>query len=745
MLLFISVFLTCFSACSDEPEKVLTADQIEPGTAGMVKALAYFKANVVETQTFLIQEEQKEKWWRRKEKSDDYELIQSYRSIVDVLATGDIQKGIDLLDSVRAEMQKGSLPKSPMAEFKFSELTAVAWLRLAEVNNCIDNHGNETCIFPIQGDGIYTTTDATLKAIAYLEEGLRVRENHPGLRWLLNLAHMTIDQYPDSVPGEWLIPPEALASDTLLPAFKNKASQLGLDVDSHSGGAIMDDFNNDGFLDVIFSGLYLDNQLEYFINNQKGGFKSATKAAGLTGITGGLNIVQTDYNNDGHLDIFIPRGAWGIDEPAGRQPNSLLKNNGDGTFEDVTKAAGVLSFYPTQTAVWADFNHDGWLDLFIGNESENHEYPCELFLNNQDGTFTEVADKAGLNMNLFVKGATAGDYNNDGLTDLFISGLRTPNHLYQNMGLNKEGLPYFEDITEKSGVGALLNSFSTWFWDYNNDGWEDLMVLAYESRQSTSEIALSYLNEPVVLSIPALYKNNGDGTFQRVTEEANLVYPLVAMGANFGDINNDGYQDMYIGTGAPPYQTVYPNRMFLNRKGQRFIDVTTTTRVGHVQKGHGIAFGDLDNDGDQDILAEMGGYYRGDPFRNAVYENPGNEHQWITLDLRGVTSNRKGIGTRIKVTIDEKGKQREIHRTVSSGGSFGANSLQQEIGLGQADAIVSLEIWWPASDTRQSFKNLEMKQFYEVTEGEQQITKLQRKAIQFPESLSNEHARHHVH
>ena len=151
-----------------------------------------------------------------------------------------------------------------------------------------------------------------------------------------------------------------------------------------------------------------------------------------------------------------------------------------------------------------------------------------------------------------------------------------------------------------------------------------------------NEVALSYFGEKAVLSIPALYKNNGDGTFKRVTEENKLEYPLTAMGSNFGDINNDGYQDMYVGTGAPPYQMIYPNKMFLNRKGKSFMDVTTTSRVGRVQKGHGISFGDLDNDGDQDILAEMGGAFRGDAFQNAVYENPGNDNKWITINTQGV-------------------------------------------------------------------------------------------------------------
>jgi hypothetical protein len=175
----------------------------------------------------------------------------------------------------------------------------------------------------------------------------------------------------------------------------------------------MEDFDGDGYLDIVASSLWLGDQIHYFRNNGDGTFEERTEAAGLTGITGGLNISHADYNNDGHADILILRGAWLAS--FGRHPNSLLRNKGDGTFEDVTVSAGLLSFYPTQVGIWGDFNNDGWIDLFIGNESvtvtglynilrpgilDVPEYlprlgyhPCELFLNNGNGTFTNVAVK----------------------------------------------------------------------------------------------------------------------------------------------------------------------------------------------------------------------------------------------------------------------------------------------------------------------------------------------------------------
>src|SRR5262249_20055752 len=155
----------------------------------------------------------------------------------------------------------------------------------------------------------------------------------------------------------------------------------------------------------------------YFHNNRDGTFTDASLAAGLGGQLGGFNICQADYDNNGHPDVLVLRGAW-LHE-FGDLPISLLRNRGDGTFEDVTEAAGLLSFHPSQTAAWADFDNDGWVDVFIGNESDGTEtHPCELFHNNGDGTFTNVATEVGVAAVGFVKGAAWGDYNNDGFPDL---------------------------------------------------------------------------------------------------------------------------------------------------------------------------------------------------------------------------------------------------------------------------------------------------------------------------------------
>lgn len=195
--------------------------------------------------------------------------------------------------------------------------------------------------------------------------------------------------------------------------------------------------------------------------------------------------------------------------------------------------------------------------------------------------------------------------------------------------------------------------------------------------------------------------------------------PTAPMGSNFGDLNNDGYPEFYLGTGYPGYEALVPNLMFLNVGGTRFEDVTFAGGFGHLQKGHGVAFADIDNDGDQDIFEEIGGAYKGDAFANALFVNPGFGNNWITLKLEGTRSNRSAIGARIHITVRENGNARSIFSWVNSGGSFGANPLRREIGVGKAGSIDELEIVWPASGTTQRFTGVPVNQFLIIREGEQ--------------------------
>jgi hypothetical protein len=608
------------------------------------------------------------------------------------------------------------------------DLLALAYLRLGEQENCLENPAANVCILPLDS-ARHVRQEGAREAIARYGQLLRAFPDDHGSRWLANLAYMAIGGYPDSVPRAILIPNLAPRATDRFPRFPNIAGDVGAQIAGLAGGLVVDDFNRDGFLDVFTTSWGLADPVHLLLADGRGRFEDHTPDAGLDGIVGGLNAVSADYDNDGDVDLLVLRGAWlGA---AGGFPNSLLRNRGDGTFEDVTFASGLLSLHPTQTAAWADLDLDGDLDLFIGNESGVAEggpsHPSELFLNNGDGTFTEAARRLGLVLDEFVKGAVWGDVNNDGLPDLFASILGGRNRLFLNRGGTS-----FEERGAAAGVELPIASFPTWFWDYDQDGWEDLLVLSYDIRSPLSEmVAREYLGLPlertargatVGVEPSRLFHNNGDGTFSDATERVGLADKAIfAMGSNFGDLDNDGWLDFYVGTGNPELRSVIPNRMFRNLVGRRFEEVTLPAGVGHLQKGHGAAFADFDRDGDQDVSMVLGGAYQGDRFGTVLFENRGwPAASWIALTLEGRTANRSAIGARVEaLVVDENGATRTVRRTVGTGGSFGAGSLQLHLGLGPAVRVRELTIRWPdAARTTTTHGDLAVNRFYRVIQGE---------------------------
>ena len=592
---------------------------------------------------------------------------------------------------------------------------AIANLRRAESDNCVEHHNPRSCLFPIAETGVHGNQRGSRAAANVLESLLSENPDSMQARWLLNIAVMTLGDYPQGVPQDFLLDASLFASDADIGRFPDVAAAVGLDVDDNAGGSIVDDFDGDGNLDIMASAMGLQSPLRFFHNNGDGTFSERTHDARLGGLVGGLNIMQTDYDNDGRLDVLVLRGGWM--GKGGRYPKSLLRNNGDGTFSDVTEEAGMLSFHPGQTAVWRDFDGDGWLDLFVGNESgEDDPHPCELFRNDHDGTFTEMAARAGVGLTEFVKGVASGDFDNDGRPDLYVSVRGGPNHLFRNLGPSGSSPLLFQDVTSAAGVAEPIMSFPTWFFDYDNDGWEDIFVSGYYMADP-GDVARDYLRLPHASALPRLYRNLHDGTFADVTRPTHLDRLLLSMGSNYGDFDNDGWLDFYVGTGDPDLGRLLPNRAFRNADGIMFQDITTTAGLGHLQKGHGVSFADLDNDGDEDIYHVVGGAFEADHFRNALFENPGHGHHWITLKLEGVTSNRPAIGARIKILVREGVLHRSIYRTVSSGGSFGASPLRQHIGLGGAEVIEQAEIHWPTTGRTQVFRDLAMDRTYEIREG----------------------------
>jgi len=637
----------------------------------------------------------------------------------ELLKAGRTEEAIAVAESLLHPSPHDAIEAPPILDTR--KFLGLAYMRLAEQENCVAHHGIDSCLVPIKGTGVHTVTRGSRSAIRELTAVLEARPDDLGARWLLNIASMTLGEYPDKVPAKWRIPPKIFASEYDIKRFYDIAPGLGLAIQGHAGGAIMDDFDGDGFLDVLFSSMGVRDQMRYFRNNGDGTFTERTEAAGLVGETGGLNIIHADYDNDGDPDVLVLRGGWM--KTGGHYPVSLLRNNGDGTFEDVTEEAGLLRLRPTQTGAWGDYDNDGWLDLFIGNESmPDDPNPCELYHNERNGTFSNRSIELGNTDFGYVKGVAWGDFNNDGRQDLYVSILGRDNLLFRNDGKRTEPGPRgeawrFTDVARQAGVTAPKDSFSTWFWDYDNDGWEDLYVAGYRITD-VGDLAAMHLGRPARTEMPRLYRNNHDGTFSDVTHAMRLDRLALPMGSNFGDLDNDGWPDAYFGDGEPSLGALIPNRLFRNAEGKIFQDVTISADVGNLQKGHGVAFGDVDNDGDQDILEEMGGWFESDMAPAVLFSNPGHDNHWITLRLEGRRTNRSALGARIKVRVATPSGPREIYTVCGSGGSFGGNSLQQEIGLGRASSIEAIEVLWPVTGETVTYRNVALDRVYRIVEGE---------------------------
>jgi hypothetical protein len=641
-------------------------------------------------------------------------LIMTFRVAEQLMYAGRTEESLQLLEQITG----GNFAAMNAENRTIFDLYALGFLRLGEQQNCVQNHTSASCIVPIAKEGQHQLTDGSTKAIECFNKILEKFPDDSQTKWLLNVAYMTLGKYPGGVPAKWRMSP-AVFQQKSGPVFKDIAVELGLDVRSVSGGVCMEDFDNDGDLDLFITAYLLNDQCRYFRNNGDGSFSQQTTEANLKGIVSGLNTTHADYDNDGDRDIFILRGGW-LD--GGLHPNSLLRNNGNGTFTDVTIEAGMLSFHPTQTCAWADYNADGYLDVFIGNESSKTKgnHPCELFINQGDGTFKEEAKSAGLDVTGFFKAVAAGDINNDRLPDLYLSDFNNENLLFLNRTTAPNNV-VMTDITRNAGVGKPINSFPAFFFDFDNDGWQDLFVSGYDPRMLEEVGGLvwdEYQGRGRTGDYIRLYHNKGNLQFKDVTQNMGVNKVMFGMGNNFGDLDNDGWLDFYIGTGTPDFRSIVPNRMFRNKGGTSFEEFTMNG-FGNIQKGHGIAFGDIDRDGDQDIYTVLGGAYEGDLANNVLFQNPGTTNKWITLQLIGRKCTRDAFGARVVATVRTAGgKVRKIYQAVGTGGSFGSSSLQVEMGLGDAIAIQSVEVLWPQPGrASQIWTGLSLNQTYQLEEG----------------------------
>jgi hypothetical protein len=630
---------------------------------------------------------------------------------------GEPEKAYEVCQTARVQLEREGGPLNEQVLSTLIYFQGVASLRQGENENCIMCRGESSCILPISPAAVHTNPDGSQRAIRHFMEYLEAFPDDLEVRWLLNLAHMTLGQYPHEVDPRFLIDlRHYMNPEDDIGKFRDIGHLVGVNRFNRSGGAVMEDFDNDGLLDLAVTSSDPRQPMALYRNVGNGKFDECTDEAGIADQLGGLVCVQTDYNNDGRMDIYIPRGAWSLYP---MRP-SLLRNEGGFRFTDVTADAGLLDPVNSNAAMWADYDNDGWLDLFVACEMQ----PNRLYRNLGNGTFQEVARQAGLSEQAFAKGCAWLDFDNDDFPDLFVNNLNGTGQLYRN---NRDGS--FSNVTTQLGVEGPVAGFSCWAWDYDNDGWLDIFATSY--RRTLADVVKGLQGESVQAPRSALYRNREGKQFQDVAAEVGLDGVYATMGSNYGDFDNDGFLDMYLGTGEPDVAALMPNRMFRNRAGRRFAEITSAAGVGHLQKGHSVACGDWDRDGNVDVFIQMGGAIDGDGYHNILFQNPGRDHNWLTVKLVGQRTNRAAIGARIKI-VTAGDRPLTVHRHISSGSSFGGNPLEQTIGLEAADHIAELEIHWPTSGTTQIFHEVAVNHAIEVTEFADDFRTLDLKRVDLP-------------
>jgi hypothetical protein len=597
----------------------------------------------------------------------------------------------------------------------------ITGLRQGETENCVMCRGESSCILPIVPAAVHTNPVGSRRAIQHFSEYLDRFPDDLGVRWLLNVAYMTLGEFPQKIdPSRLLTLAPYMNPEFNIGRFRDVGHLVGVNRFNFQGGGIMDDFDSDDLLDIVVTSNNPTHSMALYRNKGDGTFEERTKEAGLEKQLGGLYCVQADFNNDGHMDIFVPRGSW---MPAPVRP-SLLRNNGNGTFTDVTKDAGLDIPLNSLSACWADFDNDGFLDLFVPCGPQR----CRLYRNKGDCTFEDVTEKAGLaglkSGPGIWRSATWIDFDNDGFPDLFINTIGGTGALFRN---NRNGT--FTDVTSAMGIDGPVNGFSCWAFDYDNDGWPDLFATCY--NYTLADVVRGLEGQAHTNQTNRLYKNLGGKGFKDVTKEAGLDMVFATMGSNFADFDNDGYLDMYLATGGPDLSLLMPNRMFKNVAGKRFAEITVSSGTGNLQKGHSVACGDWDRNGTLDLFVQMGGVTYGDQYHNILFQNPGQANNWLNVKLVGKKTNRCAIGARIKV-VTAGDHPLTVYREVTSGSSFGANPLEQLIGIGKAERIALLEVHWPTSGTTQTFRDLPVNQAIEVTEFATNFRKRAYKSISLP-------------
>jgi len=446
------------------------------------------------------------------------------------------------------------------------------------------------------------------------------------------------------------------------------------------------DFNNDGFEDLFVANNSGQNDCLY-LNDGQGGFTAILTGDIVNDGTDSSAGVWGDYDNDGYLDLMVTVNTYPI-----ALANMLYRNQGDGTFSKVTSGSIVTDVnFGMQTCAWGDYDNDGHIDMFVANDGFTSDAQRKDFLYRNDGAggFTRILSGPMVNDSGNGTAGTWGDYNNDGTLDLFVSNLfDQKNFLYRN-----DGNGVFAKITTGDIVNDVGNFAGGSWGDYNNDGFLDLFVSNFGEWGSTATAR------------NLLYRNTGNGSFVKVTSGAIVTDSAKFTSNTWGDYDNDGFLDLFVCEYQPGNNFLYRN----NGDGT-FSRITTGDIVNDGGDSYAGAFADYDNDGFLDLfVANINGQ------ANFLYHNDGNTNQWLKIKCVGGPSNRAAIGAKVRVQAQNSVGALTWQVREISGGGVVQNSLIAHFGLGGATNAQTVRIEWP-SGIVQTLTNVAAKQLLTVTE-----------------------------
>jgi tetratricopeptide (TPR) repeat protein len=494
--------------------------------------------------------------------------------------------------------------------------------------------------------------------------------------------------YPKGFPEKYKLPlrPERYGGDLPPPGprFKDIGKEMGIGRIAGAGPASWADYDQDGRWDLVACGCDTFCQL---FRNLGTKFEDVTLAAGLERVDPGFGAVWGDYDGDGFPDLYIARDGWN-----GPGADALLHNRGNGTFEEVTAKAGIQEPGSGFNVVWFDYDKDGWLDLFVTNGVTLDPNINHLYRNRGDGTFENVTEKAGLleEPRGGTIGVAVGDYDQDGWPDIFVHGRYRANKLYRNLGNGK-----FQDIAREAGVlgDRKQNGFMALAVDIDSDGDLDIVT---SSLAVWDHVLAGYRSDYQTAPDDdqvRIYRNDGKMKFTDIGRDSGFIYPIGSMSANAGDLDNDGYPDLYFGTGNPDIRRLEPNILYMNNGRGYFVDRTRSAGVGVLGKGHGVTMIDWDGDGYLEIYAEVGGFYHGDLWRSYFfdYQGPKNNH-WLEVELSQDGHNRQAVGASVTLRAGKLNPYQEV----LNGRGFGSSDPPiLHFGLGQNQKIEKLTVKWP--------------------------------------------------